>query len=81
MMSSDISKTENTGTEAAAGRILESHLECQICLSLICEPVTIPCGHTFCRVCLVQALRRSNKQCVTCRSICHVVAENANEVM
>jgi Lon protease-like protein len=54
-------------------------LQCVLCLSLICEPVTIPCGHSFCRVCLVKALRRSKKKCPTCRSICHVAAETSEE--
>mmetsp|Transcript_13535 Transcript_13535/g.14061 ORF Transcript_13535/g.14061 Transcript_13535/m.14061 type:complete len:454 (+) Transcript_13535:67-1428(+) len=58
---------------------LESHLECQICLSLICEPITISCGHSFCRVCLVHSLRRSKKQCVICRSICNINPIEASE--
>lgn len=33
-------------------------LECPLCLSLICEPLSISCGHSFCRVCLVKSLRR-----------------------
>jgi len=31
-----------------------SLFECAICLSLLVEPVTIGCGHTFCRPCLVR---------------------------
>lgn len=58
---------------------LETQLECQICLSLICEPITIPCGHSFCRTCLVQSLRKSKKQCVTCRSICNIDPVQASE--
>lgn len=27
-------------------------LECPLCLFLMCEPVTISCGHTFCRRCV-----------------------------
>uniref|UniRef100_A0A3Q3LWV9 LON peptidase N-terminal domain and ring finger 4 n=1 Tax=Mastacembelus armatus TaxID=205130 RepID=A0A3Q3LWV9_9TELE len=27
-------------------------LECPLCLFLICEPVTMSCGHTFCRRCV-----------------------------
>jgi hypothetical protein len=26
--------------------------DCALCLSLLYDPVTIPCGHTFCRNCL-----------------------------
>jgi hypothetical protein len=55
------------------------HLQCSLCLSLICEPITIPCGHSFCRICLVQSLRRHKKQCPECRTICHLTAETATE--
>lgn len=27
-------------------------LECPLCLCLMCEPVTVSCGHTFCRRCV-----------------------------
>ena len=43
-------------------------VECPICLTLLCEPVTTPCGHTFCRPCLVSTLRRNMKKCPSCRS-------------
>ena len=29
-------------------------LSCSVCLSLFADPVTTPCGHTFCRSCLAQ---------------------------
>lgn len=54
-------------------------LECSLCLNLVCEPISISCGHTFCRVCLVASLRRHKKQCPACRAVCHVSAEEANE--
>lgn len=52
-------------------------LECSICLNFIVEPVTISCGHTFCKMCLVKSLRRHKKKCPTCRSVCHVSPEDA----
>lgn len=27
-------------------------LECPLCLFLVCEPVSVSCGHTFCRRCV-----------------------------
>lgn len=54
-------------------------LECGICLCLLCEPVTILCGHTFCKSCLSKCLTRSNKKCPTCRAVCHLTASAANE--
>ncbi len=59
--------------------LLNSSLECSLCLCLICEPVSISCGHSFCRTCLVKSLSRHKKKCPTCREICHVSAENAAE--
>lgn len=58
---------------------LVSSLECSLCLNTVCEPITIPCGHSFCRVCLVKSLRRHKKKCPSCREVCHVTAENAAE--
>lgn len=58
---------------------LEKVLECSICLRTLCEPISIPCGHTFCRTCLVSSLRRSKKKCPECREVCHVEAETASE--
>ena len=37
-------------------------LECSLCLTIICEPISISCGHSFCRVCLVKSLRRHKKR-------------------
>jgi len=54
-------------------------LECGVCLSLVCEPITVSCGHTFCRGCLVTALRRSRKKCPSCRAVCHNSAEDQPE--
>jgi hypothetical protein len=66
-------------TTVSTTSVLSSILECSLCLSLICEPISIGCGHSFCRVCLVKALRRHKKQCPSCREICHVSAEIAAE--
>jgi len=56
-----------------------SLLECCICINLLAEPVSIPCGHTFCRTCLVSAQQRSQKKCPVCRAVCVVDAQNQNE--
>ncbi|CAJ1426855.1 unnamed protein product [Effrenium voratum] len=43
------------------------HLECAICMKLLLEPVSVPCGHTFCQSCLDQALGYRNL-CAVCRA-------------
>ncbi|KAH7447075.1 hypothetical protein KP509_01G089900 [Ceratopteris richardii] len=42
--------------------------DCVLCLKLLYEPVTTPCGHSFCRACLLQAMDHGNK-CPICRVV------------
>ena len=53
-------------------RDLTSALECGVCLCLIVYPVTSPCGHSFCRHCLVEATAKAGKKCPSCRSPCEM---------
>ena len=46
---------------------LQSELECQVCVQLFHEPLTTPCGHTFCSKCLARSLDHSDK-CPLCRA-------------
>lgn len=39
-------------------------LECPICLFLMCEPMTMSCGHSFCRRCMGAFLP---SRCPTCK--------------
>ncbi|KAI9202196.1 uncharacterized protein BJ171DRAFT_515171 [Polychytrium aggregatum] len=41
-------------------------LECPLCLNLLLEPLTSPCGHTLCRNCFLRSLLHSCK-CPLCR--------------
>ncbi|XP_050222779.2 uncharacterized protein LOC126672874 [Mercurialis annua] len=42
--------------------------DCTLCLKLLYEPVTTPCGHSFCRSCLFQTMDCGNK-CPLCRTV------------
>ena len=42
--------------------------ECILCLKMLYQPVTTPCGHTFCRDCFLRAGDHSNK-CPMCRTV------------
>jgi len=66
-------KSDNYGVLDAA--VLEhlkeatkTELDCQVCYALFLEPLTTPCGHTFCRKCIRRALDHSN-MCPVCRRI------------
>ncbi|XP_054460491.1 LON peptidase N-terminal domain and ring finger 1, like [Anoplopoma fimbria] len=43
-----------------------SDLECSLCMRLFYEPVTTPCGHTFCKSCLERCLDHM-PQCPLCK--------------
>ena len=45
---------------------VEEEFQCAICWQLMYKPVTTPCGHTFCKQCLEQALSQK-RQCILCQ--------------
>eukprot|EP00268_Persea_americana_P068933 TRINITY_DN9696_c0_g1_i2.p1 TRINITY_DN9696_c0_g1~~TRINITY_DN9696_c0_g1_i2.p1 ORF type:complete len:347 (-),score=44.62 TRINITY_DN9696_c0_g1_i2:2597-3637(-) len=45
--------------------------ECTLCMKLLYQPVTTPCGHSFCRSCLFQSMDHGNK-CPMCRTVLFV---------
>ncbi|XP_050777127.1 uncharacterized protein LOC127033274 isoform X3 [Gopherus flavomarginatus] len=60
------------GAMAAAGNPLKSlrdEATCSICLSFFTDPVTIDCGHNFCRACIAQCWERPDTDisCPQCR--------------
>ncbi|XP_077327131.1 E3 ubiquitin-protein ligase TRIM39-like [Lithobates pipiens] len=50
---------------------LRAELECSICLNIYTDPVTLKCGHNFCRVCIERVLdtqeRFGGYSCPECR--------------
>ncbi|KAK2715968.1 hypothetical protein QYM36_010507 [Artemia franciscana] len=46
--------------------ISQDDFECTLCYRLLWQPVTIPCGHTFCKCCLQRCLDHSS-QCPLCK--------------
>ncbi|XP_061623810.1 tripartite motif-containing protein 59 isoform X2 [Phyllopteryx taeniolatus] len=42
-------------------------LTCSICLNIFTDPVTLPCGHSFCRPCL-KGFLDAHHQCPQCRA-------------
>ena len=47
---------------------VEKDLECHICAEVFVDPVTTPCGHTFCAACLRRSVDH-NTRCPMCRTI------------
>jgi hypothetical protein len=48
---------------------IQSELDCQICYLLLHDPLTTPCGHTFCRPCLLRTSDHAiHPVCPTCRA-------------
>uniref|UniRef100_A0A6S8L0E2 RING-type domain-containing protein n=1 Tax=Dunaliella tertiolecta TaxID=3047 RepID=A0A6S8L0E2_DUNTE len=73
---SDSQSPPFTSKRARVTRALSQHAdecECTLCLKLLFEPVTTPCGHSFCRACLMRALDHRSR-CPMCRTVLHVGA-------
>ena len=60
------------GGARVLGKELGEEFECVLCLRLFLEPVTTPCGHSFCRGCLQRHLDHSpQSRCPFCRAVIH----------
>lgn len=67
------------GDDAARDRAVYTRLqescrdnvECQVCYGMLLEPITTPCGHSFCKTCLVRSLDHS-ALCPHCRRDLHL---------
>ncbi|KAF4083726.1 hypothetical protein AMELA_G00119950 [Ameiurus melas] len=48
--------------------LTEEHLQCSICMDMFTDPVTTPCGHSFCNSCLTQSWNtRKHYYCPYCK--------------
>ncbi|XP_071397796.1 LON peptidase N-terminal domain and RING finger protein 3-like [Centroberyx affinis] len=68
--SKDRKKSKSEPTEAIGCEVGDfidpTDLECSLCMRLFYEPVTTPCGHTFCLQCLERCLDH-NPKCPLCK--------------
>ncbi|XP_071346058.1 E3 ubiquitin-protein ligase TRIM21-like [Trachinotus anak] len=61
---------------AAACLLSEEHFLCSICLDVFNTPVTIQCGHNFCRNCVTENWRINRKcQCPVCKKLFDKIPE------
>ncbi|PLW04503.1 hypothetical protein PCASD_26684 [Puccinia coronata f. sp. avenae] len=67
-LQSSSSPSSSAGQKAAnsLGASLRGELECPLCSLVFESPVTISCGHTFCRLCFLRA-RDHADHCPVCR--------------
>ncbi|KAG7496781.1 E3 ubiquitin-protein ligase TRIM39-like [Solea senegalensis] len=58
-----------SGVSSPGGRVLsEDQFTCSICLEVFVEPVSTPCGHSFCKACLLGYWNHSKKiSCPMCK--------------
>lgn len=58
-----------SGISSPRGQVLsEEQFTCSICLEVFVEPVSTPCGHSFCKACLQGYWNHSKKfQCPMCK--------------
>ncbi|XP_060900883.1 E3 ubiquitin-protein ligase TRIM39-like [Labrus mixtus] len=61
---------------AASCLLSEAHFLCSICLDVFNRPVTIPCGHNFCKSCITEDWKINRKcKCPVCKKIFDLIPE------
>jgi hypothetical protein len=57
---------------------IDPELECPVCMDILFCPVSINCGHSFCRPCLVKILK-TKPQCPLCNTPCFLQEKSLKE--
>ncbi|KAM6896136.1 E3 ubiquitin-protein ligase TRIM21-like [Lycodopsis pacificus] len=52
---------------SASFMMTEEQFLCGICLDVFTDPVTLPCGHNFCKNCVIEHWDSSKCQCPSCK--------------
>ena len=58
-----------------------SDVTCPICLSLMMEPVKMPCDHVLCHGCFTKTVNNANLVCPICRLRISVWCRRATKVL
>jgi hypothetical protein len=54
------------------------HLTCLLCYELFLDPISLECGHVFCRSCCLRLFTNSNKRCPICRAFIQLDIHSMN---
>ena len=54
---------------------------CCVCLNVLKDPVTLPCGHTHCLSCVEKVASTGRRACPICREVMPAVLPNVNVVL
>lgn len=60
-------KRVNSGCGGAPSELSLADVICPICLSILIEPVTMPCSHSLCMPCFNQHVTQTSLACPVCR--------------
>ncbi|KAG8553550.1 hypothetical protein GDO81_003460 [Engystomops pustulosus] len=68
LLKREVPVSANDGDESSSASLYidPSDLDCSLCMRLLYEPVTTPCGHTYCLKCLERCLDH-NPKCPLCK--------------
>eukprot|EP01023_Acetabularia_acetabulum_P064505 TRINITY_DN8357_c0_g1_i7.p1 TRINITY_DN8357_c0_g1~~TRINITY_DN8357_c0_g1_i7.p1 ORF type:complete len:332 (+),score=30.39 TRINITY_DN8357_c0_g1_i7:113-1108(+) len=73
----EFSQQQDRRTSFSSSVLLDNNdadVECSVCYRVLYEPVSTPCGHSFCRTCLARSLGHTSK-CPMCRTVLHMGQE------
>ncbi|CAD8065534.1 unnamed protein product [Paramecium sonneborni] len=59
-------------------KFFQQEFECSLCLTFFTNPITIPCGHTYCKECISNAVKQIPR-CPTCRCTIAIEIKNLKE--
>ncbi|CAD7924089.1 unnamed protein product [Amoebophrya sp. A120] len=74
---------QRIGSKEATTILAQEGLQCPICLDFLCEPLTLQCNHSFCRLCLLQSttLAPDGRSCPQCRKTIEDIQDPATHAV
>uniref|UniRef100_A0A8C3XQ96 RING-type domain-containing protein n=1 Tax=Chelydra serpentina TaxID=8475 RepID=A0A8C3XQ96_CHESE len=50
------------GRGSSDSRMLQRGVNCSLCLDILKDPVSLSCGHTFCKECIQEVINRNQQK-------------------